>query len=190
VSDDTLAEDTDLTMQVNRAGYRVAYEERAKAWTEAPSTLRGLWRQRYRWCYGTMQAMWKHKGAVRERSRLGRVALPYLLAFQVALPLLAPLIDLYAIYGLIFLDPRPVIGYWIAFNLFQLFLGAYALRLDRERLRPLWSVPLQQFVYRQLMYLVVYQSIVSAVGGSRLRWHKLARVGVQVPDRPATASQA
>jgi cellulose synthase/poly-beta-1,6-N-acetylglucosamine synthase-like glycosyltransferase len=183
VSEETLAEDTDLTMAVNRAGYHVAYGERARAWTEAPFTLRGLWRQRYRWCYGTMQAMWKHKDAVRERARLGLVALPYLLAFQVVLPLIAPLIDLYAIYGIIFLDPIPVIGYWIAFNIFQILLGAYAFRLDRERLRPLWSVPIQQFVYRQLMYLVVYQSILSAIAGSRLRWHKLTRVGVQLPDQ-------
>ena len=187
VSDDTLAEDTDLTMMINRAGHRVVYEERARAWTEAPSTLRGLWRQRYRWCYGTMQSMWKHKSAVRQRSRLGRVALPYLLAFQVALPLIAPLIDLYALYGVVFLDPRRVIGYWLAFNAFQLLLGVYAFRLDRERLGPLWSVPLQQFVYRQLMYLVVYQSMVSAVAGNRLRWHKLNRVGVQLPDTVTTA---
>src|SRR5690606_30282668 len=67
VSADTLAEDTDLTMAVLRAGWRVSYEERALAWTEAPSSLRQLWRQRYRWCYGTMQAMWKHRHALVER---------------------------------------------------------------------------------------------------------------------------
>jgi cellulose synthase/poly-beta-1,6-N-acetylglucosamine synthase-like glycosyltransferase len=77
VSDDTLAEDTDLTMAINRAGWRVVYEERARAWTEAPATLRQLWRQRYRWCYGTMQAMWKHRRAVREGTPLGRYGIPY-----------------------------------------------------------------------------------------------------------------
>jgi peptidoglycan/xylan/chitin deacetylase (PgdA/CDA1 family) len=45
----TLAEDTDLTMAIIRAGWRVVYEESAIAWTEAPSSLRQLWRQRYRW---------------------------------------------------------------------------------------------------------------------------------------------
>lgn len=44
VSDDTLAEDTDLTMAVIRGGWRVAYEERAAAWTEDLSTLRQFWR--------------------------------------------------------------------------------------------------------------------------------------------------
>ncbi|GAB7188504.1 hypothetical protein ATKI12_8335 [Kitasatospora sp. Ki12] len=37
VGEETLAEDTDLTMALCRAGRRVVYEEKAKAWTEAPS---------------------------------------------------------------------------------------------------------------------------------------------------------
>ena len=177
VSGETLAEDTDLTMAVNRAGWRVVYEPAARASTEAPATLGALWRQRYRWCYGTMQSIWKHRGAVREGGSLGRFGIPYLVLFQVALPLMAPLIDLFALYGLVFLDPMPVIGYWLAFNAAQLVLAAYAFRLDREPLRPLWALPLQQFVYRQLMYLVVIQSVTSAVLGTRLRWQKLDRTG-------------
>ena len=47
----------------------------ALAWTEAPATLRQLWRQRYRWCYGTMQAMWKHRRR-RRRARRGGPARP------------------------------------------------------------------------------------------------------------------
>src|SRR5205814_8345923 len=86
----TLAEDTDLTMAVIRAGWKVVYAENAIAWTEAPSTLRQLWRQRYRWCYGTMQAMWKHRRALVERGpagKLGRRGLAYRLLCQVLLPL-------------------------------------------------------------------------------------------------------
>jgi len=182
VSDDTLAEDTDLTMAINRGGWLVVYQPRARAWTEAPASLGALWRQRYRWCYGTMQAMWKHRRAVREGGPLGRYGIPYLFLFQVLLPLLAPAIDLFALYGLIFLDPLPVIAYWVGFNLVQLVVGAYAFRLDGERLGPLWAVPMQQFVYRQLMYLVVVQSVMSAAVGTRLRWHKLRRTGgVEVP---------
>jgi cellulose synthase/poly-beta-1,6-N-acetylglucosamine synthase-like glycosyltransferase len=180
LSTDTLAEDTDLTMAVNRAGFWVVYEERALAWTEAPSTLTALWRQRYRWCYGTLQAIWKNRGAVRDTGhgrRLGRVGLPYLLAFQVILPLLAPLIDIFALYGLVFLNPLPVIGYWVAFNLMMLAIATYAFRLDGESLRPLWALPLQQFVYRQLMYLVVIQSIASAAQGVRMRWQHTERSG-------------
>jgi poly-beta-1,6 N-acetyl-D-glucosamine synthase len=179
VSDDTLAEDTDLTMAINRCGWKVVYEERARAWTEAPSTVAGLWKQRYRWSYGTMQAIWKHRRAVldREHWAIGRVALPSMVLFQVIFPVLAPLLDLWVLYGLLFLDPAPVLLAWVAFTATQVLLAAYAFRLDKESLRPLWAVPVQQFVYRQLMYLVVIQSAVTAVMGIRLPWQPMERTG-------------
>jgi cellulose synthase/poly-beta-1,6-N-acetylglucosamine synthase-like glycosyltransferase len=176
---DTLAEDTDLTMAVGRAGWHVVYEQRATAWTEAPATLPQLWKQRYRWSYGTMQAMWKHRGALRPsaRSPLGRRALPYMFLFQVALPMLAPAIDVFALYGLLFLDTGPVVAAWVAFTLLQMALGWYAFRLDGEPAGPLLTLPLQQVVYRQLLYLVTIHSAVTAVLGAPLRWHKLHRTG-------------
>jgi cellulose synthase/poly-beta-1,6-N-acetylglucosamine synthase-like glycosyltransferase/peptidoglycan/xylan/chitin deacetylase (PgdA/CDA1 family) len=184
MSSSTLAEDTDATLAVGRAGWRVVYTEDARAWTETPGSLGALWRQRYRWSYGTLQAVWKHRGALIRRGerRIGRRGLPYLVLFQILLPALAPLIDLFALYGIVFLDPVPVLGYWGAFNALHLALGWYAFRLDDESPRALWALPLQQFVYRQLMYLVVIESIVSALLGTRLRWQHVERRGdVEVP---------
>nr|WP_202421349.1 bifunctional polysaccharide deacetylase/glycosyltransferase family 2 protein [Actinomadura rayongensis] len=180
VPEDTLAEDTDLTMAICRAGWRVVYEEKAIAWTEAPASLRQLWRQRYRWCYGTLQAMWKHRASVAHRGpsgRFGRRALPYLALFQVVLPLFAPAVDLFALFGVLFLDPVAPAATWALFVAAQAAAGAYALWLDGERIRPLWALPLQQVVYRQLLYLVVIQSLVTAVLGARLRWHTIRRTG-------------
>jgi cellulose synthase/poly-beta-1,6-N-acetylglucosamine synthase-like glycosyltransferase len=185
LSADTLAEDTDVTMGILRAGYRVVHEERARAWTEAPSSLADLWRQRYRWAYGNLQVFWKHKGALLGRShdrRLGFIALPALLLLQVVLPLLAPIIDVFAVAGLVSGHAHKVLFTWAAYSVLQVALAGYALRLDKESLGPLWTLPLQQFVYRQLMYLVVIQSVVSAVSGAHLPWHKLERSGdVAVP---------
>lgn len=191
VSDDTLAEDTDLTMSLCRDGWRVVYQDDARAWTEAPESLGALWKQRYRWCYGTLQAMWKHRGAVRQggaAGKLGRRGLGYLLVLQVLLPLFAPVVDVFAIYGLIFLDPVHIGMLWLVFLAVQFLMAAYAFRLDNEGLRPLWTLPLQQFVYRQLMYLVVIQSVVTALAGVHLRWHRMERYGsLRVP---APQSQA
>jgi cellulose synthase/poly-beta-1,6-N-acetylglucosamine synthase-like glycosyltransferase len=191
VSGETLAEDTDLTLAIGRLGHRVVYAEQALAWTEAPSTLTGLWRQRYRWSFGTMQAVWKHKSAIVSRDprqrRIGRRALPYMILFQILLPILAPLIDLYALYGLVFTDPMRVIGFWLAFNAAQLVVAVVAFRLDREPLGPLWALPLQQLVYRQLMYLVIIESTISALVGARAAWKHIPRTGdVEVPRSAAT----
>jgi cellulose synthase/poly-beta-1,6-N-acetylglucosamine synthase-like glycosyltransferase/peptidoglycan/xylan/chitin deacetylase (PgdA/CDA1 family) len=185
VSDDTLAEDTDLTAAVVRAGWKVVYEQTARAWTEAPATWGQLWKQRYRWCYGTLQAMWKHRRAVIERGpsgRFGRRGLVAMALFQVLLPLAAPAMDAYLLYGLFFLDIRTTVALWLGFVAVQLVTAAYAFRLDGESLRPLWSLPVQQIVYRQLMYLVVVQSVFTAIYGVRLPWVKLRRTGdVQLP---------
>jgi cellulose synthase/poly-beta-1,6-N-acetylglucosamine synthase-like glycosyltransferase/peptidoglycan/xylan/chitin deacetylase (PgdA/CDA1 family) len=187
ISTDTLAEDTDLTMALCRSPWRVVYAPDAIAWTEAPSTLRQLWRQRYRWSYGTMQAMWKHRRAVIERGqsgRFGRYCLTYLALFHVLLPLMAPVVDVFSVYGLLFLNPVEVIGFWLAFLGLQTIAGGYALRLDGERLRSLWILPLQQVVYRQLMYLVTIQSVITALLGTRQRWQVIRRAGV-FADQPA-----
>lgn len=133
-------------MAVCRDGWRVVYQDDAVAWTEAPASIGALWRQRYRWCYGTMQAMWKHRAALVQggaAGKLGRRGIVYLLLFQVLLPMLAPVVDVFAVYGLLFLDPLRVLAVWVGFLALQAIM--------------------EQVVYRQLMYLVVFQSAFTAV---------------------------
>ncbi|RAJ69664.1 cellulose synthase/poly-beta-1,6-N-acetylglucosamine synthase-like glycosyltransferase [Streptomyces sp. Amel2xB2] len=181
MSDDTLAEDTDVTMALHRRGWRVVYAERARAWTEAPETVKQLWSQRYRWSYGTMQAIWKHRRAVLERGpsgRFGRVGLPLVTLFTVFAPLLAPLIDVFFVYGLVFGPTLRTAAAWCGVLAVQAVCAAYAFRLDRERLTPLLTLPLQQLLYRQLMYVVLMQSWITALTGGRLRWQKLRRTGL------------
>ncbi|MFF4491672.1 glycosyltransferase [Streptomyces sp. NPDC001544] len=181
MSDDTLAEDTDITMALHRDGWRVVYAEKARAWTEAPESVQQLWSQRYRWSYGTMQAIWKHRRALLDRGpsgRFGRVGLPLVSLFMVLAPLLAPLIDVFLLYGIVFGPTRRTIAAWLGVLTVQAVCAAYAFRLDRERMTHLISLPLQQILYRQLMYVVLLQSWITALTGGRLRWQKLRRTGV------------
>ncbi|MFJ9025061.1 glycosyltransferase [Streptomyces sp. NPDC102259] len=189
MSDDTLAEDTDITMAMHRDNWKVVYAEKARAWTEAPETVQQLWSQRYRWSYGTMQAIWKHRRAVFERGpsgRFGRVGLPFVSLFMVLAPLLAPLIDVFLLYGVVFGPTQRTIVAWLGVLAVQAVCAAYAFRLDRERMTHLISLPLQQILYRQLMYVVLLQSWITALTGGRLRWQKLRRTGaVEAPGGPA-----
>lgn len=93
---DTLAEDQDLTIGLLRAGWRVLYDSTAIGWTEAPDSLRGLLKQRFRWTYGTLQCLWKHRHVTlkpRYKS-LGLVAFPQTWLFLVLFSIVAPLVDL------------------------------------------------------------------------------------------------
>jgi cellulose synthase/poly-beta-1,6-N-acetylglucosamine synthase-like glycosyltransferase/peptidoglycan/xylan/chitin deacetylase (PgdA/CDA1 family) len=200
VSSDTLAEDTDLTMAICRAGWRVVYQPEARSHTETPRTLPDLWRQRYRWCYGTLQSMWKHRAAVLAKGpagRFGRAGLAHLALFQVLLPLLSPLIDVFLLYGLIFLNPTVTLAAWGGMITLQLLTAIYAFHLESERMRVLWLLPLQQILYRQLTYLVVLASVLSALRGIQLRWHSPRRTGGldtllhnDSPTVPITPTQA
>ncbi|WLQ52195.1 bifunctional polysaccharide deacetylase/glycosyltransferase family 2 protein [Streptomyces poriferorum] len=192
MSEDTLAEDTDITIALHRAGWRVVYAEHARAWTEAPASLGQLWRQRYRWSYGTMQALWKHRRSVTDRGpsgRFGRVGMPLVVLFQIVTPLFAPLIDVFTLYAMLFVDFRASLLAWLAILLVQLLCAAYAFRLDREKYRYLLMMPLQQLAYRQLMYLVLIHSCVTAATGGRLRWQKLKRTGVVGSPTSGTESR-
>ncbi|WP_225825908.1 bifunctional polysaccharide deacetylase/glycosyltransferase family 2 protein [Streptomyces naphthomycinicus] len=180
MSEDTLAEDTDITIAMHRAGWRVVYQEHARAWTEAPGSLKQLWSQRYRWSYGTMQALWKHRKSLTDKGpsgRFGRVGMPLVVIFQIVTPVLAPLIDVFTVYSMVFVGFRAALPAWLAVLGVQLACAAYAFRLDREKYRYLLMMPLQQLAYRQMMYLVLIHSCVTALTGGRLRWQKLKRTG-------------
>jgi cellulose synthase/poly-beta-1,6-N-acetylglucosamine synthase-like glycosyltransferase/peptidoglycan/xylan/chitin deacetylase (PgdA/CDA1 family) len=180
MSEDTLAEDTDITIAMHRAGWRVVYQEHARAWTEAPGSLKQLWSQRYRWSYGTMQALWKHRKSLTDKGpsgRFGRVGMPLVVIFQIVTPVFAPLIDVFTAYSMIFVDFRAALYAWLAVLGVQLVCAAYAFKLDKEKYRYLLMMPLQQLAYRQMMYLVLIHSCITALTGGRLRWQKLKRTG-------------
>ena len=140
-----------------------------------------------------MQAMWKHRHAVLERGpagRFGRVGLPLVVLFMVVTPMLAPLIDVFTLYGLLFVDAGTTITAWLGIMAIQGFFAWFAFRLDKEKAWHLITLPVQQVVYRQLMYTVLLQSWITALTGGRLRWQKLRRtgeVGIPVGSEPTGA---
>ncbi|MFD0370098.1 bifunctional polysaccharide deacetylase/glycosyltransferase family 2 protein [Streptomyces sp. NPDC059071] len=189
ISADTLAEDTDIAMALCRAGRRVVYRGDAHAFTHVPTTVRDLWHQRHRWAYGTLQSLWKHRRAVRETGvagRLGRRTIPYLVLFQLVLPLAAPLMDAVALYGLATGTTSAPAVAWGAFCLAQLALAAHALRRDGESLRHLWLVPLQQTAYRALLCLVTLHALATAALGAGPRWRDQPTILPEPNLDPAT----
>lgn len=193
-SDQTLAEDQDLTMTLLREGWRIAYADRAVALTEAPDTLRGLARQRFRWSFGTLQCAWKHRAAfLRPRyGALGLVALPNIWIFQLLLPAISPLADLLFLWSLItvYLNKiehgaeyalqtlEQVLFFYTVFVLVDWLAATAALLLEEGRRGEenlTWLVVLQRFAYRQVMYWVVLRSLVAALRGRVIGWGKLER---------------
>ncbi len=176
-SHDTLAEDTDLTLAIRRNGYQIRYEEDAVAFTEAPEDIRSLAKQRFRWAFGTLQAVWKHREATLNPrdGTLGFVALPGIWLFQVVLAGIAPFADL-AMIATLFVGNWPVVlGYCLAFFCVELVLGLLAYWLEGENPKDLLLLFPQRLFYRQLMHYVLLRSLLYAARGRLVSWGKLER---------------
>ncbi len=192
---DTVAEDADLTMALLRRGYRVEYEDMALAYTEAPTNANGLMRQRFRWSFGILQAVYKHRAVVARKGALGWVALPNIVIFQILLPLVSPLIDIMFAVGTIWYliqkhfhpdstDPasfHKLVAFFFAFLVIDFIASAIAFALERRRpddkedVLLLSQVWLQRFAYRQLFSIVLFKTLKRALEGRKFAWDKLER---------------
>ena len=176
---DTFAEDCDLTMRMLRAGYVIKNENKAIAMTEAPETLRQFLKQRFRWSFGVMQSFWKNRDALfnSDYGTLGWVALPNILLFQVLIPLIAPLADLFMLIGIFTGNGMMIFKYYGLFMLIDLAVGVVAFTFEKENVFKLvWLIP-QRIVYRWLMLYVLYKSIRRAIKGQLQSWGVLKRTG-------------
>ncbi len=176
---DTLAEDTDVTLAVGRAGYRVRYVPSAVAYTEAPETLRQLSRQRNRWAFGMLQSLWKHRAATfnPRAGALGLVAIPGLWIAQVVFPIMAPTIDFGLVLSPLFAWGPQLLLEVIAYNVALLVLCLWALAADGEPVGLALLAPIQNLFYRQFMYVVALKAVLRALKGIRVGWTRVTRLG-------------
>lgn len=191
-SDDTLAEDQDLTLAISRSGHTIAYADCAVAYTEAPHSLRTLAKQRFRWAFGTLQCAWKHRDALfRPRyGALGFIALPNVWIFQLLFAAISPIADLMFVWSLVsvymirlnhgatYANPAlyNVMFYYAVFLLVDWLaaVGAFLMEPGEERSLT-WLILIQRLAYRQIMYWVVVKSFAAALRGQIVGWGKLER---------------
>lgn len=199
---DTLAEDCDLTMRILKGGYIVKNCSKAIAYTEAPETFHMFLKQRFRWSFGVIQSFWKNRDTLFRKAYryFGMVGMPNILIFQIILPLFAPLADLFMlsavigeVVGLFFADSLnlstiyssfsletsfgQVLAYYLVFVIVDILFAMLAFRLEGEPYKKLVYIIPQRFLWRQLMYYVLFKSIGKALKGEIGGWGTLKRTG-------------
>ena len=174
---DTLAEDTDLTLCLHKTGYRVEYAPGAVAWTEAPEGVRPLMRQRFRWAFGTLQCLWKHRDLVfnPQYGALGWFSLPSIWFFQIVLVALTPAVDGLLVISLILGGWSAMWSYVLIFLLMDLILAFLACGLDGEKLRKAWIILPMRIIYRPLLSWVIWRALYRAFKGAWGTWGKIER---------------
>lgn len=177
---DTFAEDTDLTLKILTAGWKIRYEPRSVAWTEAPERLIDLIQQRYRWTRGILQAMGKHKRT--------------LLAPLPDLPLWASLMQMgfeavvwpamnvyghlfFAYVALAFGMGEMLLAWWTLLTLLDLVAALATVGMEEEQLSLVPYALIYRFFFILLIDVVKLCSTVEEALALRMSWGKLERVG-------------
>ena len=189
-SHDTLAEDADLTMTLQKLGWAVVQENRAVAWTEAPMTVRGLAKQRLRWTYGNLQALWKHAGMLfRPRyGFLGMVALPYTLLATLVPLVFLPLTVLMAGINLAAGNWQPIAAFAAFVLAIHAVICVLAIRMVGESWTHLLVVPVYRIIYEPLRAYLLYASLLQALRGRMIGWYKPERTNSVIDLTPAADS--
>ncbi len=205
-SDDTLAEDQDLTWALGEEGVKVTYADDAIAYTEAPDTLSSLIRQRFRWSFGTLQCARKHRHIfLRPKyGALGLIAMPNVWLFQLFYTAISPLADLLFAWSLVSVwlawrahgatygmtNLRDVLVLYSVFLIVDWLAAVIAFVMEPgEELALTWLILIQRFVFRQTMYWVVLRSMGAAMRGHVVGWGKLERKGMNLVPTTAAAAR-
>jgi biofilm PGA synthesis N-glycosyltransferase PgaC len=177
---DTFAEDADLTLTILTAGWQIAYEERAIAWTEAPEELLGLIKQRYRWTRGILQALRKRGGSLTssESGVVVWVSLQAMLFEAVIWPAMNVLGNLFfSVAALSTGAASAVVYWWLLLTMLDIAAALLSIAMEREDLE---LVP-YALVYRFLFIPIIDVAKLLATGEElarvRMTWGKLERAG-------------
>ncbi len=174
-SADTVAEDTDLTLALHQSGCLIAYADRARAHTQAPTRLTDLFRQRLRWVYGNIQAGWKHRKTCRQASArsLRWFGMPNFWYRHIFVHLLLPISLLFLPYLLTHYSRAQMVIFLASWMLVDLIITVASVAMDQEDRRLLWVAPLQRVVYPFFLWAVFASVLVRMFMRKRCDWYRV-----------------
>lgn len=177
---DTFAEDTDLTLKLLASGWRVVYEERAVARTEAPESLLELMKQRYRWTRGILQALDKHRKTLGSREGDPAVRLSIInLLFEI---LVWPAFNIVGHLGFSFVAlgygmPGTVVAWWLLITMLEVAVALLAISLEEESLSLVPLAVLYRFFFIFVVDVVKLLAALEEFLKLEMNWGKLRRTG-------------
>lgn len=179
-TDDTYAEDCDLTLRLIEAGYRIDYEIDAISYTEAPESLLDLLKQRYRWTRGILQSILKHKRklfAIHSNFSMSMV-LWYMLFESIFWPVASILANLFIIYvSLMSGFGEMLLYWWIIFTILDVSASIYCVSVTKERMKlVLYSIYYRIF-FINIINVAKVLATVEEFFGIEMNWGKLERKG-------------
>lgn len=195
---DTVGEDMELVVRMHRMmieqkrPYRVLLIPEPVCWTQAPSSLKVLGRQRVRWQRGLLETMFRHWKMIGNYKFgwVGVFTMPYYLLFEIVGPVIELLGYLAILFSVIFawVQAEYVVLFLSLAILYGVFLSLYALLLEQftiKRYRNTWDFVklfllaiLENFGYRQLNSWWRFKAVFT-LAKKKNRWGTMPRVGFE-----------
>jgi len=202
----TVGEDMELVLRMRRymaehdSKYEVTYIPDPLCWTEVPSDLKSMRKQRTRWTRGLVESLWTHRKMLfnRHYGRLGLLGYPYWLLFEWASPLIAFSGMIYTVYLAITgsLNLPFFLLLFLFVYTFAISLTTWAIlfeeitfhkyRRKRDVLRLIGTAMLEPFFYPVHTYFAVRGNL-EAMRGKK-GWGKAERSGFQEKKKKPAAS--
>ena len=176
---DTYAEDADFTLKILAAGWRIVYEDRAIAWTEAPEALLSLIKQRYRWTRGIIQALKKRKRVFIHPTNAMTWFSVVMMCFE---SLIWPALNIFGtlfflVVAVSFGAGQYLLAWWILLTILDVAAALHTVVMEGEDLS---LVPLAVF-YRLVFVLLIditkLFATVEEFMDVQMTWGKLERLG-------------
>lgn len=177
---DTFAEDFDMTVKILAEGWKINYEPKAVAFTEAPEEILDIIKQRYRWSRGILQALRKQKHLLARSS--GTVTTPLSLWYMIFEGLVWPAMNIFAhlffVYiALMFGMTKLLVMWWLMLTLLDLLIAVHAIVMEKEDPRLAFYSVFYRFFYILIIDVTKVFATLEELVGLDMSWGKLARKG-------------
>lgn len=196
---DSFAEDMDMLTRMigycceHKRPYRVVQIPHTCCWTEGPSTLKVLRRQRVRWGRGLIQHVHKHLYMIGNPKYkiLGLLTFPYVLLFE----FFAPLIEFIGFCTIIYLAFTGGVNwntFWVMFAciyLFSIMLSSFVIFYDylcggsynsnRSYFRLILAGLLEPFIYHPFIVCFSLRGYINYIMNTRAVWGEMTRTGTK-----------
>lgn len=178
-ANDTFAEDCDLTLRIIDKNYKIAFEIDAVSYTEAPEKLLDLFKQRYRWTRGVIQAILKHK---KQLVRVKSFRMSFTLWYMFFESFLWPIISIFALVLLIYFSlisgfSQHIVYWWIIYVILDLAASLYAVSITQDRLKLVFYSLYYRTFFINIINIAKVLAMIEEFLGLKMGWGKLERKG-------------
>jgi cellulose synthase/poly-beta-1,6-N-acetylglucosamine synthase-like glycosyltransferase len=176
---DTFAEDADLTLKLLAQGWRIVYEDRAIAYTEAPEELLALIKQRYRWTRGILQALRKRKQVFTHPQNFMTWISVCMMFFEA---IIWPILNVFGavffvIVAMAFGGSTYLLSWWVLLTLLDFAAALHTVVMEGEDLSLLPLALAYRFFFVLLIDIAKLFATAEEFMNVEMTWGKLERLG-------------